>query len=377
MPRAAFRSAAVATAVLATVLATAGPCVAQPLQASALRISTASRLDLPGDVDSNSPVVWDLDEGQSAVTVFTSFDGIPSRSTGPSLTQLGQASPVTIWPQPPGGVWFEAVVTDDDDTWYAYFHNEVPADVCGRPDRVVPRIGAAKSTDRGLTWRWMGTIFELPPDSLACGSSNRYFLGGAGDFSAVLDHDSRYLYFFISQYPAQVGGQGVAIGRMAWAARDFPVGHMRMWNGSNWEPATFQWTSTDPSAPPSTMSRRRFQYPVGDPIYPAGESLHDSDSVAEAFWGPSVHWNSYLQMWVMLLNHTDDTAFDQEGIYLSYSPSLEDPTEWSRPVRLLNRTNWYPQVIGLEPGVGTDKVAGQTMRLFVGGTSVAIIGFNK
>lgn len=377
MPRLVPPPAAVATAalVVASFAVVADTASAQSLQSSALRLTTAPRLDLPGEVDSNSPVIWDLDGGQPAVTVFTSFDGIPSRSTGPSLTQLGAPVPVTLWPQPLGGVWFEAVIADDDDTWYAYFHNEVPGDVCGRPDRVVPRIGAAKSTDRGVSWRWLGTIFELPQDSLACDSANRYFLGGAGDFSAVLDSDSRYLYFFISQYPAQVGGQGVAIGRMAWAARDFPMGHMRMWNGNNWEPAKIQ--VPDTSAPPSTMSRRRFRYPVGDPIYPAGESVHDDDRVADTFWGPSVHWNSYLQMWVMLLNHTDDTAFDQEGIYLSYSPSLDDPTQWSKPAKILNRTNWYPQIVGLEPGVGTDKVAGQTMRLFVSGTSVVIISFNK
>jgi hypothetical protein len=152
---------------------------------------------------------------------------------------------------------------------------------------------------------------------------------------------------------------------------------LRRWNGSNWAPAKLQWVSADPSAPSSGASRRRFVYPVGSPIYPAAESLHDADRVADAFWGPSVHWNSYLQLWVMLLNRADDVEFGQEGVYLAYSPSLDDPTKWSRPVKLLNRTNWYPQVIGVEPGVGTDKTAGQTTRLFVNGTSTALITFIK
>ena len=37
--------------------------------------------------------------------------------------------------------------------------------------------------------------------------------------------------------------------------------------------------------------------------------------------------------------------------------------------------SWYPQVMGLEDGTGTDKVAGETARLFVHGTSSFLIRF--
>ena len=47
-------------------------------------------------------------------------------------------------PHPGYGVWMEAVVSDDVETWYGYYHNEWPATRCGRDDRFVPRIGAAR-----------------------------------------------------------------------------------------------------------------------------------------------------------------------------------------------------------------------------------------
>jgi hypothetical protein len=40
--------------------------------------------------------------------------------------------------------------------------------------------------------------------------------------------------------------------------------------------------------------------------------------------GPSIHWNTYLQQYVMLLNRAQEAA-DSEGIYISYSTNLADP----------------------------------------------------
>jgi hypothetical protein len=38
---------------------------------------------------------------------------------------------------------------------------------------------------------------------------------------------------------------------------------------------------------------------------------------------------------------------------------------------------WYPQVMGLEGGAGTDKIAGRWARFFTGGTSDHLIQFIK
>ena len=56
---------------------------------------------------------------------------------------------------------------------------------------------------------------------------------------------------------------------------------------------------------------------------------HDGRPAADAFWGPSLHWNTSLQRYVMLLNRTRDEAFTNEGIYVSFAPGLDDPRAWS------------------------------------------------
>src|SRR5690242_10823393 len=113
----------------------------------------ASSLSLPGAVDSNSPVIWDLDNGQQRMFVLTSHSGVASESIGASVDRLAAAAPITISPHPGYGVWMEAIVSDDVATWYGFYHNEWPASRCGREDRAVPRIGMATSNDRGRTWQ--------------------------------------------------------------------------------------------------------------------------------------------------------------------------------------------------------------------------------
>ena len=84
----------------------------------------ADTLALTGEVDSNSPAVWDLVGGQSTMVVFTSYAGRPSRALG-NLSALTPAMPVAINPWPGGGVWIEAIETARNGTWYGYYHNEV------------------------------------------------------------------------------------------------------------------------------------------------------------------------------------------------------------------------------------------------------------
>jgi hypothetical protein len=79
----------------------------------------------------------------------------------------------------------------------------------------------------------------------------------------------------------------------------------------------------------------------------------------------------------MLLNRAKNTRYDQEGIYVSFAPRLDDPRLWSSPVKILNGGNWYPQVMSEDDGVGTDKVAGEWARFFMAGTSQYLIHFTK
>ncbi len=79
----------------------------------------------------------------------------------------------------------------------------------------------------------------------------------------------------------------------------------------------------------------------------------------------------------MLLNRAKDDNFGQEGIYVSFSPDIADPRLWSPPVKVFSGGRWYPQIIGIEPGKGTDKVAGERARFFMSGRSRYFIQFAR
>lgn len=333
-------------------------------------ISPAPRqqLVLSGDpvVDSNSPVIWDLVDGQPTLFVMTSFDGRANVSAGRGVgaVVMGEGATWDHWPL--GGAWMEAVVKADDGTWYGYYHNEVAPSACARPaGKVQPQIGAARSTDQGRTWTNLGIILAAPA-AVDCDTTNQYFTGGVGDFSVMLSPDRAQLYVLYSQYAPSLGSQGVAVARMAWADRDAPEGKLDVWNGGGWSPV--QAVRDDDG------ELVRWEWPVGQPIFPTTDSWHDGDT-ANAFWGPSVHWNEHVGAYVMLLNRASTPAFGQEGIYVAFSPDLSNPARWTRPAKVLDGGQWYPQIVGLEPGTGTDKEGGETVRLFVSGVSEYLMTF--
>lgn len=328
---------------------------------------SAPRLTLPGRVDSNNPLVWHRDGATSIVTAFTSWGGTPEIARGPAVDALAIEGGVTFTTHPGHGVWFEAIVADELDHWYGFYHHERPADECGRPDRQLPRIGAARSIDYGRTWDDLGIVLDAPPDSAACGSTNRFTLGGVGDVTAALDHDQQFLYLYFSQYGRNAATQGVAVARMAWADRDTPVGRLEIWNDDVWLPVLN--TAAEGEEP-------RWEYPAGTPLKGAAQPFHDGQNAADVFWGPAIHWNTYLEQYVMLVNRARDEQYNQDGIYVAFAATLASPRGWSAPVKLLNGGGWYPQVAGLEPG-GTDKLAGRRARFFLTGSSAHYIEFER
>lgn len=317
--------------------------------------------------DSNSPLVWERVGGRRQLLALTSVDGRTTRHAGNDVVRLATLGHVAFENHPGHGVWFESIVPDVDGTWYGFYHNEWPASTfCDGDSRTIPRIGAARSRDFGATWLDLGVVLEAPPGSHDCASTNQYFVGGVGDFSVVLDEAGQDLYFFFSRYPSRESGQGVFAARLAWADRDAPAGKISVWvRQQTWLPARAIRLGDDV----------RHVYPPGAPIYPVSDGWHQGG--VDAFWGPSVHWNVYLERYVMLLNRARDSAWTQEGIYAAYASSLRDPTTWSEPRRLLSGGRWYPQVMGLQPGTGTDREAGQVARFFMAGRSEYIIQFSK
>lgn len=328
---------------------------AQSPRVPTARLLFAPRLELPAPVDSSNPAVWSLVGGVPRLFVISSWGGTPIRTSGTSLESLQDAGPIAFASHPGHGVWFEAIVPADDGTWYAYYH-ERPADMCGRPDRQMPRIGAMRSSDHGATWDDLGIVLDAPPGAEACESSNRFVLGGVGDVTAALDAASQDVYLYFSQYSRDAAVQGVAVARLAWADRDAPAGKASVWRDGAW-------------IPDAQLS--------GTPLIRSAQPFHDRAAASDVFWGPSVHWNTYLEKYVMLLNRAKDDHFGQDGIYVSYSPTLSDPSQWSTPAKLLNGGGWYPQVIGTETGTGSDRLAGRRARFLMTGRSDRFIEFDR
>jgi hypothetical protein len=287
---------------------------------------------LPASVDSNSPSFWN---DQHEMVLFTSF-GQPFLNVGPDLEQLIPVGAVAFDDDGVGRRWLESVIRAGDGTLYGYYHAE-PAGSCGDESLLTePQIGAAVSLDDGQSWRDLGIVLRAPAGTLRCETPNTYFAGGVGDFSVLLDRDERFAYFFFSSYSGEAGEQGVALARLLWADRDRPVGRVeKLFQGLWLEPGLGGRSSA---------------------IFPA-ERLWD-DSEADSFWGPSVHWNTHLRQYVMLLSRNIGTSFTTEGIYVSFAAELGEPSSWSEPSKLVEGGGWYPQVIGLESERGTDKQAG-------------------
>jgi hypothetical protein len=367
-PRAGVISAALLALSVSAAVSQVAPPSAEPKPTATLL--PAPELALSGTADSNSPAVWELRGGVPTLQVITSVDGHPSLAIGRRLGRLGPAEPVTFASHPGDGIWMESVIVDEGGTWYGYYHNEVPATMCGRPDRTLPRIGAARSRDGGTTWEDLGIVLEAPPGFYDCATPNAYFVGGVGDVNVLLDRDSRDLYFFFSQYSAHPLMQGVAVARLPWAARDEPAGQVQVWVNGVWRSAVLV-----PSEGEDGVITTSWNYPAGSPLAPVMHPWHDADPENDAFWGASVHWNTAIQRYVMLLNRAKDEQFTQEGIYISFARVLDDPTGWTPPEKLVDGGAWYPQVIGLENGQGSDKQAGARARFFVAGQSHAFIDF--
>lgn len=302
----------------------------------------APLIGFPNLVDSNSPA---LSEGGELI-VFNSA-GSPARATGPALDALEDAGAVTLLsPHRAGDWWIEAVWRDPGSSeLYGWYHQEPDDLEC----LTAPLAGAAVSLDNGTTWTDLGAVLEsgYPID---CAYDNGYFVGGHGDFDVVLDSEGLYFYFLYSNYSGPVAEQGISVARSAMADRGRPGTVMKYFDGS--------WSE------PGVGGRANVLFPT-----PSGWE----GPQVEAFWGPSVHWNQDLGVYIALLNHTHGENWEQEGVYLSFS---EDLLQWTEPQKVVDTHHWYPQVLGPSPA-GAAGQAGASLRLYVGGVSGLVIEFDR
>ncbi len=333
-------------------------------------ILTKAPLILMHGVDSNSPVHWD----GKTLYLFNSADGHQYVSSGPDIAHIGYRTLVHLGDTDDRlYIWIEATWRAEDGTLYGAYHYE-PDALCSSNNHLptAPKIAWIRSRDNGKTWDDLGFIIDANPSAINCNSASPWDAGGTGDFSFVPDRKNQYVYFYGTSYDPRFAEQGVVVARMAFADRNNPSGKVMKWYQGNW-------------SQPGLWGRVT-------PIFPAQKDYTHPD--AEMFWGPAIHWNSYLHMYVMLLNRAIDPELATGGIYISFNRHIGDPNRWSKPTLILDRAGiqkvmagvnlsptkmangWYPEVIGEGPGE-TDTLVGKTGRLFLAGVSRLQITFLK
>jgi len=367
-------SIVVAAAVVGLCLALSGrlspsdrPSAAPEVGLPGVEFHDAPQIQISG-VDSNSPAHWDGD----TLYVFNSY-GHPWQNSGPDLAHLGNRISTKLGDlNDKLYIWMEATWKDEEDgVLYGAYHYELDA-VCVSNNHLptMPKIGWIRSRDNGATWEDLGFIIEAKPCQVRCTSASPWDVGGTGDFVFYLDNKKEYFYFYGTSYDARFEEQGVWAARMRYADRKNPSGKVMKWYQGAWsEPALWGHLT---------------------PVFPAERDYHGKDGAM--FWGPAIHWNTYLNTYVMLLNHAVDTKLTQDGIFISFNPDVASPAGWTKPRKILTReeiqkamagaevsptkleNGWYPEVIGTEKGE-TDKVVGRTARFFMAGLSRKTITF--
>ena len=338
-------------------------------------LKKAPTTNLPGGTDSNVGYHWK--EGTLYAFNPTGKPWQIWRYGGPDLFHMKESKEPADFENIVSGEYkdriFESTWIDADGTLYGWYHSE-PSGVCSSNGLSAPRIGAARSLDNGLTWKDFGFILDAPPDSLFCESKNLYFAGGNGDFAVIADEEKEYFYFFISTFHRAVSEQGLSVARMRYGDRDDPVGKVWKWHHREW-------------AEPGVGGQVT-------PIFPAAKDVHTPE--ADWIWGPSIHFNTHLNQFVMIVNRSIDREWSPDGFYLTFNSDLSNPQAWSKPQKLFAPPDaspllekppdlvkqykypgneqwgewgpWYPQVLGMDE-TGTDKRAGRVARLFIHGES--------
>jgi hypothetical protein len=321
-----------------------------------IEIEPAPALQFPSATDCNSPCWW-----SGGKFFILNGTGHPVLSSGSRVEEMSRIGDITFTAWRDGGRWIESVHQESDGTLFGWYHNE-PAHLV--PDHMhvgrqfpltAPFIGAVVSYDNGATWDDLGLVLAGGPETLELEAHNFWFAGGNGDFTVILERSGEYFYFLIGTYYKDASQQGVSLARMRFEDRHCPVGKVKKWYNGDWQEPGLNGRVT--------------------PILPVRSSWYNPEP--DTFWGPSVHWNSHIQQYVILMNRAIDPGWKQEGIYLCLTPDISDPGSWSEPVRILDETGWYPQVVGDPEQLETDREAGAVSRLFIHGESKYLIRFSN
>jgi hypothetical protein len=231
-----------------------------------------------------------------------------------------------------------------------YVHCPAPYD---RPYLAVPHIGLGRSTDNGRTWENLGIIVSDGSFAISCDLPVRFFSGGVGDPSMAVGPDSTYAYIAFTDYTGDTPNtQGIQLARIALADLDQPLApdgtsKAMRWHRGAWAGPGLQGT------PGPRVGQTWKTTPLGQatPLLAPERSWLRADG--GGYWGPSLSWNTHVGTFMLLLNKVSGArAFDADGNYLTFVPSMQSPAAVpATPIRLDALPNgpkpaWYVQALG-------------------------------
>jgi len=244
--------------------------------------------------------------------------GTSYRTRGRSIFQM-RGPEAVLKPGPAGsydngGAWLFAVFRQDANSLIGFYHAEDHEFIANPASKFIAWKSAAlcKSDDDGKTWRKHGRIITSAVEKPA-----QPTWGGCGDFCVVWDGaNSRWACFYQEHFLC------LAVS----ADRDGKPGSWKkLYDGDFMEPGL------------------------------GGRNSSLAGLEGHAGGNPSVHFNSFLDKWVMVWGTWDRGSPSPNSIWLSTSDNL---VNWSPPrlvVEASGRTRfWYPTILG-----GSDVEAGE------------------
>jgi hypothetical protein len=286
--------------------------------------------------------------------------------------------------------WIESVYREPTrGTLYGLYHlEEGPYVRCPapfeRPYLSVPHIGLARSANDGRSWQNIGIIVSDGSFPISCDLPIRFFAGGVGDPSMVVDVDSVYAYIVFTDYSGNdPATQGIQLARIALADLDTPLASDGTSKAKRWYRGA--WTGPGLQGTPSAQVGQSWApVPLGQatPLLSPARSWQHPDG--GGYWGPSISWNTEAGAYLLLLNNVSSAReWDAEGNYLTFIPDLSRPAVAPRePLRLNDlpggpSPTWYVQALGDPSMRGTSSLTGQHARLFLGDHSRWLLHFER
>ena len=212
-----------------------------------------------------------------------------------------------------GGSWLMSVFREEGDKLIGFFHAEDHWYPHTSNNIAWKSLGVTYSTDEGKTWSEGNQIITSPKDKPETPE-----WGGSGDCCVVWDHfNNRWMCYYQEH-------------NIYMAVSEDPKGAPGTWkkyyNGAFTEPGIGGQQTKVPGLTPGA--------------------------------NPSVHWNTYLEKWVMVWHSWGTTAWTK----ISFS---NDGINWDTPQSIIGSEiatggkAWYPTIIG-----ETDVKAGQIAKIY-------------